>query len=426
MATKESRPPIDDATRTELIAKAAEVFSPAAPINRRDLFAGRFEQLGRVFEAVHTRGQHSVIFGERGVGKTSLANIVLDVAASGIASKGTTAIAKVNCSQNDTFESVWRKALAEITLDVETDEQTLAFRPRPVSETFAADSLLPQTVDPNSIRKVCDAIGKTIIILDEFDRLSPDQSPLFADTIKTLSDSSTDCTLVIVGVARDIDDLISEHASVERALVQIMMPRMKMDELHEILKKAMTALGMTMELDARNLIVLLSQGLPQYTHVLGKASTMKALHENRWDITPNDVRASIAEAIENTQQSIRKAYQEATVSARKDTIFKEVLLACALANVDDLGFFASSDVRDPLSKIMKKRYEIPNFSQHLDKFCSSDRGNVLEKSGTQRRFRFRFANPLLQPFVIMRGIRDGMLADELMDLLERKRKSGGH
>ena len=32
---------------------------------------------------------------------------------------------------------------------------------------------------------------------------------------------------------------------------------------------------------------------------------------------------------------------------------------------------------------MKRRYEIPGFSQHLDKFCSEDRGNVLEKTGKE-------------------------------------------
>jgi Cdc6-like AAA superfamily ATPase len=360
-----------------------------------------------------------VIFGERGVGKTSLANIVQEILSGDYAQRRNAAVVKVNCSKDDGFRSVWQKALDEVALQEDIGESRLGFDSSPLIREYTARRLLPDDPSPNDLRKVLTGLGASIVIFDEFDRVSDGQG-LFADTIKTLSDASVDCTLVIVGVAHDIDELIKEHASIDRSLVQILMPRMTVNELHEILNKAMESLGMRMDDDARTLIVLLSQGLPHYTHALGKASTIQALHARRWQITLDDVHASINSAIQNSQQSIRNAYQQATTSPRKDTLFKQVLLACALADVDDLGFFASSDVRDPLSRIMGKRYDIPNFSQHLDKFSSDDRGNVLDRAGTQRRFRFRFSNPLLQPFVIMRGIADGMLKGDLMQLLKRK------
>ena len=410
-------PEINDILLVDLSHKVSAVFSPAAPINRRDLFAGRIVQLQRTFDAVSTGGQHAVIFGERGVGKTSLANIVQEI----LEINQNAYVVKVNCSQDDHFAGIWRKALDEIIIEEETGRYTMGLKAQPISEQFTAAQMLPEEPSPNDIRRIVDHLGSTVMIFDEFDRIPDRQSQgLFADTIKTLSDASTDCTLVVVGVAHDIDGLIKEHASIDRSLVQILMPRMTSAELHEILNKAMATIGTNMTDEARNLIVLLSQGLPHYTHVLGKASTMQAINARRWDIALDDVKASISSAIENTQQSIQNAYQKATSSPRKDTLFKHVLLACALAEVDDLGFFASADVREPLTQIMGKPYDIPNFSQHLNKFSSPDRGNVLEKSGTQRRFRFRFSNPLLQPFVIMRGISDKMLEGDMMKLLKRK------
>jgi hypothetical protein len=59
-------------------ARVAEVFTPGAPIDSLDLFAGRLEQIKDVLSAVAQRGQHIVLYGERGVEKTSLANIVDD------------------------------------------------------------------------------------------------------------------------------------------------------------------------------------------------------------------------------------------------------------------------------------------------------------------------------------------------------------
>ena len=55
----------------ERLHQLDQAFSPFAPILLRDLFHGRYEHLERTCEAIRERGQHVVIYGERGVGKTS-------------------------------------------------------------------------------------------------------------------------------------------------------------------------------------------------------------------------------------------------------------------------------------------------------------------------------------------------------------------
>ena len=64
---------LPEADAQERLRLVGEVFRPAAPIDRRSLFSGRFEQIGELFAIVGQPGQHAVIYGERGVGKTSLA-----------------------------------------------------------------------------------------------------------------------------------------------------------------------------------------------------------------------------------------------------------------------------------------------------------------------------------------------------------------
>lgn len=54
-------------------------FSPSAPITRKDLFAGRTKQLMQLIDAVTEPGQHAVIYGERGVGKTSMAAVCVEI-----------------------------------------------------------------------------------------------------------------------------------------------------------------------------------------------------------------------------------------------------------------------------------------------------------------------------------------------------------
>lgn len=81
--------------RRALIASA---FTPASPISSTDLFAGRMNHLIRVADAILERGQHVVLYGERGVGKTSLANV---------ASQQISNAVIVRCDSTDTFETTW-------------------------------------------------------------------------------------------------------------------------------------------------------------------------------------------------------------------------------------------------------------------------------------------------------------------------------
>ena len=60
----------------EICTKAQDVLRPRLPVASKDLFAGRWEQLQRLADAVRQPGLHVAIYGERGVDKTSLANIV--------------------------------------------------------------------------------------------------------------------------------------------------------------------------------------------------------------------------------------------------------------------------------------------------------------------------------------------------------------
>jgi hypothetical protein len=107
------------------------------------------------------------------------------------------------------------------------------------------------------------------------------------------------------------------------------------------------------------------------------------------------------------------AYNKAVYSA-KENIYKEVLLACALAKTDDRGKFSASAVRDTLSVILNRRIEIARFARHLEAFCDPDRGSIIRKTGKPKRFQYQFfqyqfIEAPLQPFIIMAGKRDGLI-----------------
>lgn len=385
-------------TKIQRAAAVAKVFTPGAPINKASLFAGRLDLAIDVLGAVAQRGQHVILYGERGVGKTSLANVLTELFPTGDDAKHLRGV-RVTCNTNDTFYSVWTKLFRELELDDSRDGASAR--------------------DPEDVRYVLEHYGKaSLIIIDELDRLEDDESlSLFADTVKSLSDHSVAATLVFVGVADSVDELLGEHRSIERALTQVQMPRMSASELVEILERGLNELDMRMGEATKARIAQLSEGLPYFTHLLALHATQRAVSDDRDHVNQNDVTVAIDLAVQKAQHSIRSAYQKATRSPRRDSRFEEVLLACALAPKDELGYFAAGGVRGPMSKIMDKDYQIPAFARHLKEFTTIARGCVLQKEGQHRRYFYRFENPLLQPFVILNGLNRKLISDELLNEL---------
>lgn len=392
--------------------RLGEVFTPAAPIDRLRLFAGRDQQRRAVLDAIFQRGRHAVLFGERGVGKTSLASVLREF----LETAGQSVIApRVNCDDGDDYSAIWRKAFDD--LQFTEQRRTVGFTGGLRAVVHSANDLLGkrEPITPHDVRLLLERLGAQallVVIVDEFDRVADRLGTQFADTIKMLSDQSVSATLVLVGVGDSVSALIAKHESIERALAQVQMPRMSTPELRQIIDAGLTEVGMTAEAAARDRIVHLSQGLPHYTHLLALSAARHA-NEGASDVVRvEDVATGLRDAVANAQETITTTHHRAVMSARTDSLYRQVALACALTQTDELGYFTAGAVRRPMDVIMGRPYAIPAFAKHMNEFCGDERGAILEKIGKRRNYRYRFRNPLLPPYIVMSGVEQGLITVE--------------
>jgi Cdc6-like AAA superfamily ATPase len=385
--------PTCDEDWNTLRALAGTIFDPKSPIDDEKLFAGRIDQINDVLEAVYQRGGHAVIFGERGVGKTSLAKIIDKKVAPII---GELRVNFVSCGKRDDFYTIWGNAFNNFSVE-DSDPATL-FREK------ANPYNVYNAIEDNQTE------GQTIYVFDEFDRIE-DKDTLFlmADLIKHLSNNPMRATVLIVGVGDTLDDLFASHESISRCCSQIKMPRMDEPELNEILSERFPKMGITVEDDVAKRIVKLSQGLPGYVHLLAQLCLRSAIDRKSTIVSQIDLDEALKKAVEKADQRTRQDYYKAISSSRKDNKYEEFLVACALTESNELGWFNAGSIRDPYSKIRGKTMEIPNYSTNLSNLCSDERGPALIKSGVQKRYQYRFANPLLQPLAIMIGVQKGLI-----------------
>lgn len=408
---------------------AGNVFRPRAPISTQALFAGRWEQMTAIADAVSQPGLHVVIYGERGVGKSSLANVlepVLGVLDKKVGRQFSRFVAKVNTNQGDSFKTLWSRIFHEVSW--QQDKPTMGFVPQPGFKRVTLSEAFSLSNEPSidDVRRVLTSIPGSVFIFDEFDRGSQQLRTDFTDLIKALSDYAVDSTVIIVGVANTIDELVRDHQSIGRSIIQVHLPRMRDSELAEIITRTSKELGVVFDDAASWLIIKTSQGLPNYTHLIGlHAVRHAALTGFTRRIALNHVHMSFETSVKQSLQTIQEMYLKATRSSHADALYKSVILACSIASSSaghPHGEFYPSDVVDPLSVILKRdKVTVATCQGHLAEFCDNKRGPVLIKEGSPRSYRYRFSEPLLPPFIYMTALKDGVLtADQLGEMTRLK------
>lgn len=382
--------------QSKKLSLIGEIYTPSYPIEIRELFSGRTEQLRAVFDFLRQKGKHIIVYGDRGVGKTSFANVIRVIC------ETDQQVAKVSCSTQDTFESLFHNVLSKLTYDYEEAQQKIGFGSEieRTNKSLIFSNLYTQ--DQINLQVLTSVFGllNPVIILDEFDRLSPSKfnKTIFTDLIKTLADNLPQTTLIIVGVSEDVASLIDEHLSIERNLSQIYMPSMSPDEITAIIRKGEEPLQLTFDESVTSRIIDLSSGYPHFTHSLCYYSTTAAVWDNSTVITDQYLNIAIKQTIDNAHESLRNSYRTATL-ATKQNIYQEVLYAASIVETDEYGYFQANGLEDILSRILGKDVKVNNFTFHLGKFCTDERGEIFTMTGAKNRHRYKFRNPLMKAFI---------------------------
>lgn len=383
-------------TREDKLMKLDDVFSPTAPIEKRDLFYGRIDQFNDLYSTLTQRGAHAVLYGDRGVGKTSLANIAAEIFPDVVASK-------VTCNRTEDFRAIWDKALKKIRFFA--NRKGIGFNAEIRQESVQLDLFLPQKdeLDSTDIQHVFENLtSRLLIIFDEFDSITNEETKTrMADTIKALSDNVPNVTVLIVGIADNVVDLLGEHPSLERCLMQIQMPRMSDDELEEIIDKGLSRLELEIIKSVKDKIVEYSSGFPHYTHAICKYAAHYAITADSNTVSIEHFTYAVKKSIQNTSQSLRNSYQKAIITSKGPSRFEEALAACALSDLDEYNCFTNSGtlLHFKGKKKAASSMTTKDLRYYLDALCKKEKGQILEKVGQGGNIRYKFINPMMRAFI---------------------------
>jgi Cdc6-like AAA superfamily ATPase len=259
---------------TTLRFEATRLFTPSTPIGAAELFAGRQQQMLTLINTIGEPGRHAILYGEPGVGKTSMSQIIQFLIPT---KRSNVVFIREPAYSNDSFSSLWLRLFSQIELTLEQEGKTSRHA---LSEIYASG--VAQGDVKRALYLSFSLNDIPIIVIDEYNVIKDTNVPAeMAEAIKSLSDDGVNVTIIVVGVSDSVTDLVRGHQSIIRCSEEVLMPRMAKNETKELLEKRIAKLGMKMDGNAKWKIINLSNGLPAFAHSLGRGAVLNAIDSRR-------------------------------------------------------------------------------------------------------------------------------------------------
>lgn len=378
----------------ELNGLLREAFTPTRPKQQlNSLFIGRTDTLKRIISAIEEERAHVILFGDRGRGKTSVANAIEKIAGQA----GYLSL-KLTCSAELSFEDIFRHFLKKIPSTYYRSGIDNPFASRRSFTSF--NELLPEGgFSVTELNEVLAGIHAThvLLILDEYDRITDeDFRNKLAELFKNLTDSSIPVTLLVVGVAENLDQLLGKHPSIQRSLVPVHLPLMTDVEIGRLINAGAENAGIAFAPDAVDRVCEFVRGLPYYAQLLGLHAARSAVSRGSTVVERDDLAYAVTRCLQEAERGIVDSYARALAAERRAEL-EDVLLACALCPADAYGTFDPKDLAGPGgSPPTKEALGI------LERLCREEYGGVLAPVVEPGWTRYRFRNQMMRQYVLMR------------------------
>src|SRR5229473_41829 len=394
---KRSRSPVTETGGVS--ARLRDAFTPTRPKQNAALFSGRYKQMQRIIAAIEEERAHIVLYGERGSGKTSLANVL-----AGKAEDAGYFVLRLACNSELSFEDIFRGMLRRMPASLLPDG--IGATSRAGVDNF--DQLVPGHVGVAELVALFERIYEkhVILIVDEYDRITAeDTKAKFAELIKNMSDSAVPVTLLIIGVADNVRELLGKHPSLQRTLVTIPMPLMARREIDGIIASGEEKSGLRFDPAVRQQIADFAQGLPYHAQLLCLFAARNAARRQSSRVEREDLRYAVQRAAEEAELRIKEAYDLA-IGPHDNASFRDVLFYAARCRSDEFGSFTAADVAAMAGRATGEGPEtaasLLALQYPLKKLTEPERGTVLRRIVGPGGLRYQFSSQMLRHHVLVR------------------------
>lgn len=388
--------------------------SPSEPIRTAELLRGREQNLEEIRQAFVQNGRQVFIYGDRGVGKTSLAQTA---AYEHVSSSDK----PIFLSCRGTFVSIINDLISQLAgrspfIVKESRNHKLRAGPAFAGGETGSSSDFGRFNELKSLNEIINALrefcpekrDRRICVFDEFELLdSEEERKLFGDFIKQLSDQEINLRVIFCGIGESITRLLGDHPSAPRYLQAVELRTLNLASRLEIIAGVENAFGVEVEHNSKIRISQISDGFPHYVHLICE-KMFWAIFEDEKKITVSSI-SHFKKAIESSVRSIdpylKSMYDKATKKYNSD--YEYVLWAAAghplleRRSADIFKYYESL----PMPLPGRTALDRDRFNQRLNALKKPAHGEVLIGS---RQGWYKFRESMLRGYVRLKAEEAGV------------------
>jgi Cdc6-like AAA superfamily ATPase len=297
--------------------KLRDAYLPAQPVTDARMFAGRTGLLISMIRAIEDRHVHMIVYGERGIGKTSLMHVLAQRAR-----EARYHVSYISCGAAAAFDETFRAIAAQIPLLFHEDYGPTS--PEGEKGQTIADLLPESEISPRMASEFCARVVGTrvLVIMDEFERpQSAEFRRYVGEFLKNLSDRSVRVHLVIAGVASNLEDLLEPGGFVQRNIVALEVPKMTAEEVTQLIQNGEVVSGLTFDREAMDALIFGANGLPHLASLLSQQAGLSAINDQRLNVTLADVPQAMSDALNEISGRLSKRLRGSIATFVRESSF---------------------------------------------------------------------------------------------------------
>ncbi len=253
--------------------------------------------------------------------------------------------------------------------------------------------------------------GKSLIVLDNFQNINSDETrELVAQLLERLSDRASDrerpeIKCVVIGIAEDATSLLGSSRSYLRRTAQIGVPRMPDDEIRALLSRGFKLLGIDVPEQFMNQFVFYSDGFPYFAHLVGlqvaRATIRASAVAGVRTVTAEQLQSALNEAARSVDASYRDRIRLAKENGGDTRPRTQIMKMLAESSERE---WTSADIQRMWSEKLGRRDDYAFMHAALGQLLTEKHGEILIRTGKKKSYRYRFTDPHIRPYLRIVGI----------------------
>ncbi|WP_197289153.1 AAA family ATPase [Nocardia sp. NRRL S-836] len=364
-----------------------DVFTPNRfPLQKHNVYAARRDAEASIRSGL-ARAQAPVLYGEYGVGKTTLVKrYFYDRNEGGIviefltpAGKGFDDVVKAVLEKLDYEVVVSRENKATVSATGESDVSFFGMLKAKIKlkgESTGSERLelvVSSPTDQGFLHIAADA--KVTIVIDEMHKSSPSFRQQLAEMIKAANNLGEGyARFVLIGTTLDASKLVDHDAGIDRLIREVKLSVMTEEESRFIITDGMKRLGVSISEELINRIVSTAAGAPSLLQEICLDVAELAVTRDEKSVKDDDVDQAIRNFVLNSEARLTRRYMLATNTVGVKQYRKQILKAAA--NLDR-EFFTMDDLTSLVSQYVGEDVPASSLSGPLRELKDSQYGSVL-------------------------------------------------